>query len=126
MKSLLVILALLGPVFAVGLADAADKPITVVVPLDEKAFKVGEKNLVRLSGEGIAGSKIELRVDGVAKVTATEVISRRKGGQPLLGVTIKEFVLTPTGKGKVTAKLTVTPPQPDARPKVTEYEFEVE
>ena len=34
----------------------------MVVPLDEKPFKVGEKDLVRLTGEGIAGSKIEAKM----------------------------------------------------------------
>jgi hypothetical protein len=126
MKLLLVALALFGPAFSFAIADAAEKSATVVVPLDDKPFKVGEKDLVRLTGEGIAGSKIDVQVEGPARVTATTVISRRKNGQPLLGVTIKEFVLTPSGKGKVAAKVTVTPPQPDAKPKVTEYEFEIE
>ena len=109
-----------------GIVVAAEQTTTVVVPLDDKPFKVGEKDAVRLTGEGIAGSKIEVKVDGPAKVAATDSISRRKNGSPPIGVTIKEFVLKPTGKGKVTAKITVTPPQPDAKPKVTDYEFEVE
>jgi hypothetical protein len=127
MKRLMVALALVVLAWPVaGVVEAAEQTTTVVVPLDDKPFKVGEKDTVRLSGEGIAGSKIEVKVDGPAKVTATDSISRRKNGAPLIGVTLKEFVLKPSGKGKVTAKITVTPPQPDAKPKVTDYEFEVE
>ena len=125
MKSLLVGLALLGLAVPCGAIRAEEKSATVVVPLDEKPFKVREKDLVRVTGEGIAGSRIEAKVEGPAKVSSTDTVSRRKNGVPLVGLTTKEFVLQPTGKGKVMVKVTVTPPQPDAKSKVTDYEFEV-
>jgi hypothetical protein len=127
MKHLVAVLALSVPVLAIaGVVQAAEKAATVVVPLDDKPFKVGEKDTVRLTGKGIAGSRIEADVEGPAKVTATQSVSERKNGNALLGSDVKEFLIKPSGKGKVKVTVTVKPPQPDAKPKVTEYEFEVE
>jgi hypothetical protein len=127
MQRLILALALAVPGLAFApTAHAAEKETVVVVPLDEKPFKVSEANLVRLTGKGIAGSKIEAKVDGPAKVSATLAISERKNGSHPIGTNIKEFVIKPSDKGKVKVTITVTPPQPDAKPKVTEYEFEVE
>jgi hypothetical protein len=127
MKHLMTVCALALASLALGTAlRAEEQAVTVVVPLDDKPFKVAERDLVRFTGEGIAGSRIDVEVEGPAKVSATESIARRKNGMPLLGVTIKDFVLKPSGKGRVKAKVTIKPPQPDAKTKVTEYEFEVE
>jgi hypothetical protein len=46
-------------------------------------------------------------------------------GQPLLGGMIKEFDLKLTDTGKVTATITVTPPQPGAKPKATRIQFDI-
>jgi hypothetical protein len=99
---------------------------TVVVPLDTKPFGVEESSIVRLTGRGIAGSKVTAKVvSGPAKIAATNDVSERKNGKPLIGNTIREFDIKPTGKGKVKVEITVKPPQPGASPKVTVYEFEV-
>jgi len=98
----------------------------VVVPIDDKAFKVSEKDIVRLTGKGIAGAKIEAKVEGPAKITMENHVLERSRGGPLIGSHIKEFEITPSGKGKVKVTITVIPPQKDAKPVVTAYEFEVE
>ena len=120
MKTLVLALALAG-VCGVALADER----TVIVPKDEKPFAVEKDDLVRLTGKGIAGSKIEVKVDGPAKVEATSNIRELVNGRPIIGNSVKEFDLKPTDKGKVTVTITVTPPQPDAKAKVTKIEFEV-
>jgi len=119
-KTLVLALALAG-VCGVALADER----TVIVPKDEKPFAVEKDDLVRLTGKGIAGSKIEVKVDGPAKVEATSNIRELVNGRPIIGNSVKEFDLKPTDKGKVTVTITVTPPQPDAKAKVTKIEFEV-
>jgi hypothetical protein len=82
-------------------------------------------DLVRLTGKGIAGSKIEIKVDGPAKVEASSTVREFVDGRPVIGNSVTEFDLKPTGTGKVTATITVTPPQPDAKAKVTKVEFDV-
>lgn len=120
MKSLVLALALAG-VCGVALADER----TVVVPKDDKPFTVEKGDLVRLTGKGIAGSKIEAKVEGPAKVEATSAVRELVKGRPVIGNQIKEFDLKPSGTGKVKVTITVTPPQPDAKPTVTKFEFEV-
>jgi hypothetical protein len=104
-----------------GVALAEDR--TVVVPRDDKPFTVEKTDLVRLTGKGIAGSKIEAKVEGPAKIEATTTVRELVNGRPLIGSHIKEFDLKPSGTGKVTVTITVTPPQPDAKPMVTKFEF---
>lgn len=120
MRSLFWAVALLG---VCGMSVAADR--TVIVPTDDKPFTVEATDLVRLTGKGIAGSKIEAKVTGPAKVEATSVVRELAGGRPVIGNQVKEFDVKPTGKGKVTVTITVTPPQPDAKATETKYEFEV-
>ena len=119
-KSFIVALALAG-VCGVALADER----TVIVPKDDKPFTLTKDDLVRLTGKGIAGSKIEIKVDGPAKVEATSNVRELVKGRPIIGNSVTEFDLKPTGTGKVTATITVTPPQPDAKAKVTKVEFDV-
>lgn len=119
MKTLMVALGL----FAGGMAVAAER--TVIVPTDNKPFTAGKDDVVRLTGKGIAGSKIEAKVAGPAKVAAENAVLELVGGRLLIGAQAREFEITPTGKGKVTVTITVTPPQPDAKPVETKYEFEV-
>lgn len=98
---------------------------TVVVPKDDKPFAVEKADLVRLTGKGIAGSKIEVKVDGPAKVEATRNVRELVNGHTVIGNSVKEFDIKLTEKGKVTVTISVTPPQPGAEAKVTKIEFEV-
>lgn len=120
MKTLILTAALLG---ACGIAGADEQ--TVVVPKDTKPFTVEKSDLVRLTGRGIAGSKIEAKVDGPAKVSATSAVREVVQGRTVVGNSVTEFDLKPTDKGKVTVTITVTPPQPGAAATVTKHEFEV-
>ncbi len=125
MKRLLIALCLVLPVLGfTGMVQGAQR--TVVVPRDNKPFKVTEKVIVRLTGKGIAGSKIEAKVQGKAKIVETNNVSERSNGHVVIGTSIKEFEIKPSDKGKVKVTITVTPPQPGSEPKVTEHEFEVE
>ena len=119
-KSLVVTLAFAG-ICGRALADER----TVIVPTDNQPFTVEKTDIVRLTGKGIAGSKIEAMVRGPAKVEATSIVRQMTNGQPLLGGMVKEFDLKLTDTGKVTVTITVTPPQPGAKPKVTRFQFEV-
>jgi hypothetical protein len=100
--------------------------LAIVMPMDSTPFKVTEKEVVRLVESGIAGSRIEAKVEGPAKVSMTATIRQLRNGRPMIGNTTHEFDIKPTGKGRVKVIVTVTPPQPDAKPKVVTYEFEVE
>src|SRR5947209_2738125 len=79
-----------------------------------RQFTVTQGDIVRLIGMGIAGSKIEAKVEGSAKIETTSNIKELSNGKPLIGNQVKVFDLKPTGPGKVTATITVTPPQPSA------------
>jgi hypothetical protein len=129
MRSLLSGLAVLALAAAAGAADEGKGkeagPRTVVVPQDSTPFSVQRGDVVRLSGTGIAGSRIEAEVEGPARLVATNAVSVRRQGKPLLGSANREFEVRATGEGKVTVTLTSTPPQPAARPTVTKYEFDV-
>jgi hypothetical protein len=120
MKALTFTLALAG---VCGVVLAGDR--TVVVPNDEKPFSVEKDHVVRLTGKGIAGSKFEIKIDGPAKVEAKSKIRELVGGSSVIGNSITEFDLMLIGKGKVTATITVTPPQPDLKARVTKFEFQV-
>lgn len=98
---------------------------TVVIPTDDKPFTVEKTDLVRLSGKGIAGTKIEMKIDGPAKLDATSIVRELVNGKAPLGNTKKEFDIKPTGAGKVTVTITVKPPQAIAKPTETKIEFEV-
>ena len=120
MKSLVLTLAFAG-ICGRALADER----TVIVPTDNQPFTVEKTDIVRLTGKGIAGSKIEAMVRGPAKVEATSIVRQLTNGQTPLGGFVKEFDLKLTDTGKVTVTITVTPPQPGAKPKVTRVQFEV-
>jgi len=106
-------------------ADGRKAERVVLVPQDTTAFKVEARQRVRLTGEGIAGSKIVADVDGPARIVAENSVVTVKGGHILIGVARVEFEIRPTGRGAVKVKITSTPPQPNAEPTVTNYEFEV-
>lgn len=121
MKAFAIALALVG-VCSASLAEER----TVVVPMDDKPFTVAANDLVRVVGRGIAGSRIEINVDGPATVEMTSDVEQIVNGRPLVGGTMREFDLKPTGSGKVTATITTTPPQPGAKPSTLKIEFNVQ
>jgi hypothetical protein len=98
----------------------------IFIPMDATPFKVHEKDIVRIVLSGIAGSQFDVKVEGPAKLVSTGDIHELHNGRTLLGNVKKEFNIKPDGKGKVKVTATVKPPQPDAKPKVTHYEFAVE
>ncbi len=79
--------------------------------------------MVRLTGEGIAGSTIVAAVDGPATIVAENSIVTMNGGHIVLGVDKVEFVIKPTGPGTVKVKITSTFLK--AEPTVKIYGFEV-
>src|SRR5436309_11940687 len=119
-KSLALIVALAG---MSGLARADERK--VIVPTDDQPFSAEKRGIVRLTGRGIAGSKIEATIQGPAKIETTSIVRQLSNGQYPLGGLVKEFDLKLTDTGKVTVTIIVTPPQPGAKPKVTRIQFEV-
>ncbi len=98
---------------------------TIIVPQDTARFKVQRDHRVRLTGEGIAGSKFVADVEGPAKIVAENSILTMKGGHLLIGMAKVEYEIKPTRQGTVKVKITSTPPQPNAEPAVKTYEFDV-
>ena len=98
--------------------------ISVVVPQDTNPFTVDRQQMVRLTGEApvVPGAKIVADVDGPAELVAENSIMTVKGGHVMLGMDKKEFVIRPTGPGKVTVKITTFLKN---EPTVTNYEFTV-
>ena len=109
-----------------GLAQpGAASERVVVVPEDTAPFTVNEGDFVRLTGKGIAGATFKARVEGPAKIVAKSRVAGRRNGHPIMGPGNMDFEIKTTGKGKVTATITMTPPQPGAGQTVTKYEFGV-
>lgn len=104
----------------------AEEERHVVVPTDAEPFTVQSTDVVRFSARGISGSRISAKVEGPAKVDVTSIVTSVTGGRSPIGSQLKEFDVKPTGAGKVTVVLTVTPPMPDAKPTHTKYVFTVE
>jgi hypothetical protein len=98
----------------------------IFIPMDATPFKVHEKDIVRIVLSGISGSQFDVKIEGPAKVVSTGDIHEIRNGHSPIGAAHKEFNIKPSGKGKVKVTATVKPPQPDAKPKITHYEFEVE
>lgn len=118
------LLPLPGMSAAVLAADEKPAEKSVVVPQDNKPFKVDKDSIVRLTGKGIAGSQIDVKVTGPAKVAGINEITERVNGQIPIGTTVTEFNLKSTGAGKVIVELTVKPPT--GKTTVTKYEYQVE
>jgi hypothetical protein len=96
MKRLVMTLSLI--VAALGLTlTAQGGERRVVVPKDNKPFKVGERDVVRLTGSGIAGSKVETTGQGNAKIEETNHHSERQDGHVVVGNSTKEFEIKPGG-----------------------------
>jgi hypothetical protein len=81
--------------------------------------------VVRLTGEGIAGSTITAQVQGPAKIVAENALMWITRGHQRIGSGNKEFEVKPTGKGNVTVTITSTSPIPSQKPTVTVYQFDV-
>ena len=96
---------------------------SLIVPMDGAPFTVGMQQCVRITGEGIAGAKIVADVDGPASVVAENSVTNVKCGHVIVGKEHVEFVIRPTGPGKV--KVTVTTTFLKNEPTVASYEFEV-
>ncbi|MDR3636952.1 MAG: hypothetical protein P4L84_24315 [Isosphaeraceae bacterium] len=112
-------------VFAFGFLAVAHGA-TVVIPRDYKPFKVKESQLVRLLASGIAGSQFKAKVEGPAEVDSENTEILVSNGQVLIGSTVKEFNLKPSGKGHVKVTITTTSPIPDVKPVEVVYAFDVE
>ena len=97
--------------------------LVVIVPQDANPFTVERQQMVRLKQDGISGSEIVAEVDGPAEVVAENSLLSVKNGHVLLGKEIVEFMIRPTGQGKVEVKITTTFLKNE--PTVTNYEFEV-
>lgn len=96
-----------------------------VIPESEQLFMIDKDDVVRLYGQGIAGSTATAEVRGPAKVTRTFVLRYTNGNQVRIGGMQKEFEITPTGTGDVTVIITVTFPTTPGQPQVTMYRFRV-
>ena len=97
----------------------------VVVPMDEEPFTVKQNEIVRVTGQGIAGSTITPDVKGPAKIIRATHIRSVIGGEVPVGGMDREFEILPTGKGEVTVTITVKYPTGGA-PKVEKYRFTVQ
>jgi hypothetical protein len=95
----------------------------VVVPQDANPFSVDREQLVRLRQDGISGSEIVAEIDGPAEVAAKNSLLSVKNSHVLLGRENAEFVIRPTGPGKVKVKVTTT--FLENEPIIADYEFEV-
>ncbi|PQO43279.1 hypothetical protein [Blastopirellula marina] len=124
-KTMLPLFVLVALMSGVAAAQQNDKERYVVIPTDDKPFSVEQSNYVRLVGEGISGARIKMEIKGPAEVDMISFIKRVKGGNTLLGAQVKQYDLKLTGKGKVTATITVVFPDSTSEPKVKKYEFEV-
>lgn len=101
------------------------KTETVIVPDGTQPFTIEKSQVVRLTGEGIAGAEITAAVEGPAKITWIANVVHLVDGKAPLGTSSKEFEITPTGKGMVVVKIAVKNPTGE-EPNVTEYRFTVE
>lgn len=111
-------------VFAVP-HSSADEPSSIVVPNDTKPFEVMPGDVVRLVGQGIAGSEITAGIRGPAKLVRKAYVAHVTGGQMLIGGMTEEFEIKPTGPGPITVVITVTYPTGNP-PKKTTYKFKLE
>lgn len=124
----LVMLCLSPMATHVRAADSADgpndEPISIVVPSGAKPFKVMPGDVVRLVGQGIAGSEISADIRGPAKLVRKAFIAPMHDGQMMIGGMTEEFEIKPTGPGPITVVMTVTYPT-GSPPKKTTFSFEL-
>ena len=114
--------------FAAGQVDT-DQPepesSSVVVPGDGTTFEVEVGETVRLSGNGIAGSTIEAKVTGPARLIRSRSIRHLIEGQQMIGGSEMEFEIQATGPGDVTVLVKVDYPT-GSPPMQWRYRFRVQ
>jgi hypothetical protein len=88
----------------------ADEQNVVVVEGTNMPATVQMDELVRITAAGIAGAQISAQVEGAGTLAATYNIRRQRDGQPVIGNTIKDFVIKPEKKGTITVTVTVKNP----------------
>lgn len=108
--------------YTFGLAKAGD----VIVPDDSTPFSIKSEDIVRLTGKGIAGSRITIDLNkSPVKVESEKTVVFLKNGAVPKGETIKEFEIKAKEKGMAKIIIIVKPPQPDLPPEKIVYEFEI-
>lgn len=114
--------AVVGLLVGAGSAGAVDG--VIVIPVADKPFVAGEKDIIRVVPDGTPGINVQHKLTGPAKLVTFSV---RDLNAPDLaaGLTRIEYAIVPTGKGKVTFVLTTVAPLSKPPTKVTKYEFEV-
>ena len=121
MKRLVFGFAVMVALVMAGALRADDTP-TVVVPVGDKPCQVTMKEVVLITAKGIAGSTIDVKVEGPGKDMKHNVVERN-GSMNVIGNTEEAHIITPTDKGTIKVKVTVKPPNGDAT--VKDYEIEV-
>lgn len=124
---------------AAAASEAADAPETTIVVIESmepgQTFRVSEAQQVRIPATAIAGTSISAKVTGPAEIVAHNRIvplkentgaNGEKTLEPLIGTTEHEYLLQPTGAGKVTVTLTSRCPIPRILSEVKIYHFTVE
>jgi hypothetical protein len=72
--------------------------------------RVNQSDTVRIKGRGIAGAQITAKVNGAGNLDATNDVRTILNGNPLIGAELKEFMVKPTGKGKIAIAVTIQNP----------------
>jgi hypothetical protein len=111
-----------APALVFALSFTVSQAADVIVP-NGKTAVVTQREFVRIVASGIAASTIEVEITGNAKLNTERRIIKQANGRRLIGKEIREYEIKPTGKGYAKVKVTVTPPNGDAR--VTEYEIQI-
>src|SRR5262245_50135569 len=75
-----------------------------------KPVKLQMTDIVRVIGKGIAGAQIAAEVSGAGKLDAENKVRRMKDGHPLIGTTVREYLIKPTMAGRISIKVTVKNP----------------
>lgn len=95
---------------------------SIVVASGTKPFEVSPGTVVRMLGQGIAGSEITADVRGPGKLLRKAYVAQMIDGEIPIGGETVEFEVTPTGPGEVVVVITVDYPT-GSPPKKTTYKF---
>lgn len=110
----------LSTLFALG-PDQPEDPTVYVI--EGTKGTISERDEARIEAGGIAGTSIDARIEGPAKLKRANIVVTRDG-KMLIGATKSEFNIHPTGKGLVTVVITSkSPTQPN--PEVKTYRITV-
>lgn len=106
-------------------ATFAEGPQTIYVPKNGTAvFTVEVNDLVRIPASAIAGSVINFKVTGPAKLLRVNKIIELTDGKAMLGNTRQEAEIQPTGSGKVRVAVAFKYPNAEM-PEQIIYQFDV-